>query len=333
MSSAFRGGVQEGLIWRVGARITHWKLTLVCPKALGPALSPPSQRHPVQMHLQSRANQTNFGPQEMESHTALDTISLPLICYQIILHQFSFDSSGHRGSSSFSMAWQTCDSLSKLIMMEKDPELVSKPQLLLLIQLHSRYLTSRMFGFVISNRATMAAPACNKALVRDTVWNYLEQCQVPYERKGLSYSILRYSKNSSKTRFLFKYLCKIYFLIKLIVRSLQMHMKSSEITGRRCVPLPSFSPSWQAPPAITKCNQLGHSNTRNLLLVVLESRRTKSRCQYAGFLVDISFLLALVKHCAASFWPLRSLVGETHCHWNYFSHSDKVSFLCSPPDR
>lgn len=81
MSSAFRGGVQEGLIWRVGARITHWKLTLVCPKALGPALSPPSQRHPVQMHLQSRANQTNFGPQEMESHTALDTISLPLICY------------------------------------------------------------------------------------------------------------------------------------------------------------------------------------------------------------------------------------------------------------
>ena len=29
MSSAFRGCAQEGLIWRAGARITNWKLTLV----------------------------------------------------------------------------------------------------------------------------------------------------------------------------------------------------------------------------------------------------------------------------------------------------------------
>lgn len=33
MSSAFRGGAQEGLIWRARAGITHWKLTLVCSQS------------------------------------------------------------------------------------------------------------------------------------------------------------------------------------------------------------------------------------------------------------------------------------------------------------
>lgn len=110
-------------------------------------------------------------------------------------------------------------------------------------------------------------------------------------------------------------------------------MKVSEIRDWRCVPLASFSPCQEAPPAVTKYNRLSHSNTRNLLLMVLEARRTKSRCQYGGFLVDISFRLALVKHCAASLWPPCHLVGEIHCHRNSFSHSDKVSFLCSLLDR
>lgn len=108
-SSACRGCAQESLIWRAGARITNWKLTLVC--SWGPwactfsAFSEASRSGASPIKGQSSQLGLLSGTR---SHTAPDIVSLALMCHYIVLQLFWFYSKDYRSSSS-SMARPTRD--------------------------------------------------------------------------------------------------------------------------------------------------------------------------------------------------------------------------------